>query len=154
MYSTLLHFPAKDESGDNAYVSVIDTMDLAKRMYTPARMYAIHTLCLQTESGGKFEKKTYEEGEKGRPSYNTSRLSYVMNDYESLCQDDKLFWETKSREQLAHQPVVRQEIIDDMRKDPKRSWESLESDIINYWCSNHTLHWWVQSREGYHLYAE
>ena len=39
---TMISIPATDESGEKVYVSVIDSLNVAKKFFTPTRIYAIH----------------------------------------------------------------------------------------------------------------
>ena len=149
---TMLHFPATDDNGEKVHESVIDSPSLAARFFTPARLYATNTLRQQKEDGSSANR-IYNEEEVGS-SY-SSRLSALMEKYESINADNKVFWEAKSREKIALQPTIRGAIVDAMRRDPKMSWESIEADdAINHWCSADTIRRWVESREGYCLYAE
>lgn len=152
MFDTMLHFPATDDDGEKVHTSVIDDLALAARTFTPAREYAANTLRQQKEAGTDADR-FFNEEEVG--SSHSSRVSALMEQYQSLSADTKLFWEAKSREKIALQPTIRGAIIAAMRRDPKISWESIEADdAVNYWCSADTIRRWVESREGYCLYAE
>jgi hypothetical protein len=57
------------------------------------------------------------------------------------------------RQHLHRQNSIREEIIDAIKKNPKRSWKGIEADI-GHWCSAPCIQRWVTSRDGYRLYAE
>ena len=52
---TILSAPATDESGEKVHVSVINSLEVATKFFTPAQIYAIHTSRPETYKGGKFE---------------------------------------------------------------------------------------------------
>ena len=62
----------------------------------------------------------------------------------NICGDERIYWELKSREWLAQQPVIRYDIIKHIRADNMRSWDKLEEDLsindeIPLWCSVDTI---------------
>ena len=51
---TILSVPATNESGKKFHVSIIDSLELVAKFFTPAQIYAIHTSRPETYKGGKF----------------------------------------------------------------------------------------------------
>ena len=94
----MISITATYESGEKVHVSVIDIIEVAKKFFTLARIYAIHTSRPETYKGGEFEP-TYEECSKGLAC--STSISVLMKGYTDLCGDDKIYWESKCLEWLA-----------------------------------------------------
>ena len=86
---TMLYVPATDESGKKVHISVIDSIEVATKLFTLKRIYAIHTIRTETYKGNKFEP-TYKEGGKGL-TYSTS-IYVPVKGYNNLCGYDKIYW--------------------------------------------------------------
>ena len=85
---TMITVPDTDESGEKVHVSVIDSLKVATKLFTPERIYDIHTSRPDTYNVGKFEP-TYEEGSKGL-AYST-RIYVLMKGCTNLCGNDKVY---------------------------------------------------------------
>ena len=94
------------------FMSASSIVSRWRRNYLLRNKYAIYTSQLDTYKGGKFDP-TYEEESKGR-AYST-RISVLMKGCTNLCGNDKIYWESKSHEWLAQQPMIRYDIIKHMR---------------------------------------
>ena len=120
---TMLSVPATDEYYEKFHVNLIDSLKVATKFVTPARIYAIQTSRQKTYNGGKFEQ-TYKDGSKDL-TYIT-RMSVFIKRYTNIYGDNTIYWESKSREWLVQHPVIRYNIIKHMWADNMRSWEKLE----------------------------
>ena len=85
---TMITVPATDESGKKVHVSVIDSLKVATKLFTPERIYDIHTSRPDTYNVGKFEP-TYEEGSKGL--VHSTRIYVLMKGYTNLCGNYKIY---------------------------------------------------------------
>ena len=57
-------------------------------------------------------------------------------------------WEMERRKHLERQPHIKNEIIESIKKDPRRTWVGIEADI-NHWCSASCIRRWVTSWESF-----
>jgi hypothetical protein len=136
--------PSSELDADGTPVkSVIDNYELAEKKYTAAYLYAVNKCRAQAKKDtDSVDKALY-----------TERLNAAKREYESLDDGKKALWEGKRREHLLRQPAIKDQIIDAIRKNPKKSWSGIEADI-NFWCSAATIYRWITSMPGYHLYCE
>jgi hypothetical protein len=114
-FETLLLFAhpslhADDES-DSVPESVIDNYEIAEKKYTASYLYTIHK-CRRTEAKKNLDsvdKKLY-----------TEKFNAAFTEFESLDVGTKALWEGKERTHLLRQPAIKDQIIDAIRKNPKR----------------------------------
>ena len=132
------------ESKDTTEVkSVIDDYDLAEKKYTACYLFAVNE-CRQAAKDNLDSVSRVEYLER----FNTAKKKY-----ETLDDGKKAMWEAKRREHLLRQPAIKNQIIESIKRNPRRSWKCIEADI-NHWCSDTTIYRWVTSKAGYALYAE
>jgi hypothetical protein len=122
--------------------SVIECREAAKAYYTPRRLYITHYIRANKDkiSGLAYEQsvltaKCYIWGEEAKGLW--------------VCLDDneKGVWEFKARNHDERQPLIRDQILDSLRRNPAISFEKLAADI-DHWCSHNTIFRWVTSRRG------
>jgi hypothetical protein len=133
---------SSDEQGGKSK-SVIDDYALADRLYTTKYLITIHECRrLAQEDLNSVDRETY-----------SNRFSAASERFNTPDEGNKQRWEMERRRHLHRQNSIREEIIDAIKKNPKRSWKGIEADI-GHWCSTPCIRRWVTSRDGYRLYAE
>ncbi len=77
-----------------------------------------------------------------------------MWDTEKL-KDDKFgaAYEKKSRDHAVRQTGAKDEIVETLNRNGRRSYTSLEK-AINSWCSHKTIERYLKSVEDYHTYSQ
>jgi hypothetical protein len=133
------------EGGDveRESTSVIDDYNLAEKVYTAPYLYSLNKCREEAEDNlNSVTKDEYKE-----------RFLKAMAEYDTIGDDMKVEWEMERRKHLLKQNSIKNDIIAAIRKNPRRAWVGIETDIHN-WCSAATIRRWVSSRAGYKLYAE
>jgi hypothetical protein len=123
--------------------SVINSPELAKRVYTVQYLYAVNKCRKIAEENLDYvDRKTY-----------TQRLKSALEEYGNLNEGTKTRWEKIKRDHLARQPAIKQHIIDSIRRNPKVSWSNVEAEI-GPWYSAGAIRNWLILQNGYYLYDE
>ena len=131
------------EDEDKEVLTVINCPILAKKYITPTHLYALNE-CRRLAIKDPSAITTAEYW---------VRYKRAKERFATLDPDTKSIWDAKSRKALLRRPHMADQIIDALRKNPKRSWLGLEDDI-NCWCSASTIRKWLTSRESFKYYAE
>jgi hypothetical protein len=131
-----------DDESNSVPETVIDNYEIAEKKYMASYLYAIHKCRMEAKNLDSVDKKLY-----------TERFNAAFTKFDSLDVGTKALWEGKRRVHLFQQPAIKNQIIDTIRKNPKRSWKVIKADI-NFWCSDSAIYRWITSKPGYHLYCE
>jgi hypothetical protein len=123
--------------------SVINDYDLADKIYTAPYLYSLNKCREEAEDNlNSVSKDKYKE-----------RFLKAMAAYETIGDEKKVEWELERRQHFLKQNSIKNDIIAAIRKNPRRAWVGIKTDINN-WCSAATIRRWVSSRAGYKLYVE
>jgi hypothetical protein len=92
-----------------APISVINSPQFAKQVYTVEYLYAINKCRKMAEDNLDYvDRKTYN-----------ARLKSNLAKYGNLDEGTESRWEKIKRDHLARQPAIKQDIIDSIRRNPK-----------------------------------
>jgi hypothetical protein len=80
----------------------------------------------------------------------TTCYNDAKKQFESLDGGNNIFWEAKHHKHLIWKPVIKNQIVDAIQKNPKQLWNGIEVDI-DFWWSDARIYCWVMSRHGYQL---
>jgi hypothetical protein len=125
--------------------SVLDNADYAKTQYTPRYFYVAKQMkmwCKQNAQASQSRKATQRK--KIRGMWDTEKAK-----------DDKFgaAYEKKSRDHVVRQTGAKDEIVEQLNRNGRRSYSSLEK-AINSWCSYKTIERYLKTVEDYHTYSQ
>jgi hypothetical protein len=66
---------------------------------------------------------------------------------------EKEVWNFHAQNHNKRQPLIRDQIIEAIRKNPTRSFQKIAADI-DHWCSATAIHQWLLSHASYSIYVE
>ena len=110
------------------YVSVITDRDFARRMYTPARMYAL----------AKRQEEMLREWNKWTPAQAQAKLTKFTTAYEKESRHVKARFEIEARNHDSQQPMILMHILRVLHQDPTEGFDGVAAQIGN-WCSGDTI---------------
>lgn len=127
-------------------LSVIDSMEAAKTKYTAKNLFLYHRV-----------RERMAEQEVFAYNYGRQEQQHIFREegkaeWALLGDSDRAYWESQARTKIARQPYIRDNIIEAMRANPSKSFQSISEDI-GHWCSASTIHKWFYSH-GYCMYVQ
>ena len=136
----------KEEEKKSTSNSVIENHEAAKKFYTP-RFFYIQNFIREHVRKEKNSLMHYDYKDR------QTRLKLKAIQSWNQMTIGRKPWDALSREQLARQPYIRDEILGHFQMNPALSFEQCSNEIGN-WCSASTIHAWLQSHSDYCTYVE
>lgn len=143
----------KDEEGKKesrgltaSQLSVIESLEAAKARFTAMRIFIDDHMA---RSRSEVEILAFDNLEDIKENWRAdAKVAWLL-----LSESEREIWTMKAREKIERQPVIRDQIVVSLQKNPSKSLEKVAQDIGN-WCSKAAISRWLQSKEDYDMYVE